>query len=131
MYTHYAREVRSSDPRGYSKATLMLHDNKFHSRASCKARYNRTHLMINRSFSSINQKLSKLQCYKVATAQIALCSNNKLQALNKMIITYECSHLPRRKLDHRILHEQAHPLLGEFCLPGFSYDQGEPAKAKT
>ena len=131
MYMHDAREVRSSDPRGYSKATVMLHDSKLHSRASRKARYNRIHLMINRSFSFISQKLSKLQHYKVATAKIALYSDNKLQALNKMIITYECSPLPRCKLDHQILHEQANPLLGKFCLPGLSYDQGEPANAKT
>ena len=72
MYTHDAREVRSSDPCGYRKATVMLHDSKLHSRTSCKARYNRTHLMINRSYSSISQKPSKLQRYKVATAKIAL-----------------------------------------------------------
>ena len=86
--------------------------------------------MINRSFSSISQKLLKLQCYKVATAKIKLYGDNKVQALNKMIITYECSPLPRRTLDHWILHEQANPLLGKFCLPGLSCDQGEPAKAK-
>ena len=128
MYTLDMHEVRSSDPRGYSKATVMFRDSKLHSRASRKARYNRTHLMINRSFSTISQKLSKLQCYKVATAKITLYSDNKLQTLNKMIITYECSLLPRHKLDHRILHEQANLLLGKFCLPGLSYDQGELAK---
>ena len=128
MYTHDAHEVHLSDPRRYSKATVMLHDSKLHSRASCKTRYNRTNLMINRSFSSISQKLSKLQRYKVTTAKIDLYSNNKLQALN---ITNECSPLLRCKLDHRILHEQVNPLLGKVCLPGLSYDQGKPAKAKT
>ena len=87
--------------------------------------------MINRSVSSISQKLSKLQCYKVTTAKIDLYSDNKLQALNEMIITNKCSPLPRCKLDHRILHEQANALLSKVCLPGFSYDQGEQAKAKT
>ena len=39
-----------------------------------------------------------------------------------MIITYERSPLPRCNLYHRILHEQANPLLGKFCLlrPGES-----------
>ena len=65
----------------------------------------------------------------MATAKITLYSDNKLQVLNKMIITYKCSPLSRHKLDHWILHEQANPLLGKFCLPGLFYDQGEPAKA--
>ena len=59
--------------------------------------------------------LLKLQCYKVATTEkIDLYSEIKLQVLNQTIITYEFS--PLQNLHHRVLHDQANPLLGKFCL---------------
>ena len=69
MYMHDAHEVCSSDPCGYGKTTVMFYGSKLHSRASLKTRYDRTHVMVNQSFSSRSQECLKLQHYKVKTAK--------------------------------------------------------------
>ena len=52
-------------------------------------------------------------------------AENKLQAFNETVITFERSPLPRRNLHHRILHKQANVVLGKFCLSSPPYDQGK------
>ena len=54
--------------------------------------------------------------------------NKLLQALinyRPLVITYKCGPLPRCNLHHQVLHEQVNPLLGKFCFPGPSCDQGK------
>ena len=40
-----------------------------------------------------------------------------------MVITYECSLLPRCNLHRWVFHELVNPLLEKICLLGASYDQ--------
>ena len=64
----------------------------------------------------------------MATTEKLICTVtiwiiNYMQALNQIVITYKYS--PLCSSYHRFPHEQAHPLLGMFCLPGPSYNQGK------
>ena len=66
--------------------------------------------MVHWSFSSRSQELSKLQPYKVVSAEYRFVL--WLHVKN----TYEFSPLPRQSLHHQHLHKQANPLLDKFFL---------------